>query len=57
MKAGSKEGDVVLDPFCGSGTTLIVAKKIRRKYLGIELNQKYIEISQKRLNSFPEPML
>ncbi len=40
--AGSKEGDTVLDPFCGSGTTGEVALKLNRNFIGIELNQKYV---------------
>tara|TARA_R100001530_G_scaffold535_1_gene878 strand:- start:592 stop:1689 length:1098 start_codon:yes stop_codon:yes gene_type:complete len=46
--AGSKEGDIVLDPFWGSGTTGAVARKHSRKAIGIELNPEYVEISMKR---------
>jgi len=45
----SNEGDLVLDPFSGSGTTAKMAKHNGRKYLGIEINEKYVEISKKRL--------
>ena len=48
IKAGTKEGDVVLDPFFGSGTTGYVAQKLGRKWLGIELNPEYIKIAEKR---------
>lgn len=48
IKAGSPMGGVVLDPFFGSGTTGIVAIKLNRQYLGIELNPEYINISNKR---------
>ena len=41
IKAGTKEGDVVLDPFMGSGTTASVAKRLGRKWIGIELNEEY----------------
>jgi DNA modification methylase len=47
--AGSREGDTVLDPFSGAGTSGLVSLKHRRNYLGIELNPAYIEISEKRL--------
>jgi DNA modification methylase len=47
--SGSNEGDVVLDPFCGAGTTGIVAIKNNRKFIGIELSEKYMEIARKRI--------
>ena len=46
---GSREGDLVLDPFCGSGTTLLAAHHLHRKYLGIELNPEYAQIIKKRM--------
>jgi hypothetical protein len=49
---GSREGDVVLDPFCGSGTTCIAAKMLKRHYIGIELNPNYREIAIKRIDSY-----
>ncbi len=45
----SNEGDIVLDPFSGSGTTAKMAKHNGRKYIGIEVNPEYVEISFKRL--------
>jgi len=42
IKAGSKPGDTILDPFCGSGTTGEVAMKLDRNFIGIELNEKYV---------------
>jgi DNA modification methylase len=45
----SNEGDVVLDPFSGSGTTARMAKDNGRRFIGIELNPEYVEISKKRL--------
>ena len=48
--ACTKEGDTVLDPFVGSGTTSVIAKKMGRNSIGIEKEKKYIEIIQKRLN-------
>ena len=47
--ASSKQGDVVFDPFLGSGTASVVAKKLGRKYLGIEMNQEYCLFAEKRL--------
>jgi len=42
---------VVLDPFCGSGTTCVAAKMLGRKYIGIDVNPDYVEISCKRLEA------
>lgn len=47
--AGSKEGGIVLDPFLGSGTTSVVAKKHNRGFIGIELNPEYVEMAKRRL--------
>jgi len=47
--AGSKEGDLVLDPFSGSGTTGEVALQHARNYIGLELNSEYAKLSEKRL--------
>lgn len=47
--AGSKEGDTVLDPFNGAGTSGLVSLRHKRNYIGIELNPEYIEISERRL--------
>jgi hypothetical protein len=46
---GSRPGDVVLDPFMGSGTTAVVARKLARRWVGYELNPEYVEIIRKRV--------
>jgi site-specific DNA-methyltransferase (adenine-specific) len=51
IKLFTKEGDTVLDPFFGSGTTAVAAKQLKRHYLGIELNREFCEIAQERLRA------
>lgn len=48
----SPEDGIVLDPFCGSGTTCLAAKELGRQYLGIDLSEKYCNISRSRLSSY-----
>lgn len=52
----SKEDDIVLDPFMGSGTTAVACKLLGRKYVGFEINPDYIEIINNRLLNTPEPV-
>lgn len=47
--ASTKEGDLVLDPFCGSSTTGIAAVSLKRKYVGMDLDNEYLELSKRRL--------
>jgi len=49
IKAGSRLGDTVLDPFCGSGTTGAVAVRLGREFVGIELNPAYVELARTRI--------
>jgi len=51
IRACSNPGDVVLDPFAGSATTLTVAKKLGREFLGFELSKEYAKLGRKRINS------
>lgn len=50
VAAGSQDGDIVLDPFAGSGTTAVVAKKMNRHYLGFELIPEYVSLAEDRIN-------
>jgi DNA modification methylase len=49
IKAGCPKGGIVLDPFVGSGTTALVARRLNRRFVGIELNRKYVRLAEKRL--------
>ena len=49
--ASTHEGDLVLDPFCGSSTTGVACKKLRRNYIGIDNNPEYIKLSAERLKN------
>lgn len=50
IKVGSDEGDIVLDPFCGSGTTLAAAKLLKRNYIGIDASDDAIHLCKERLS-------
>ena len=54
--AGWRSG-VVLDPFMGAGTTAVVANKLKRDWVGMELNEEYIKIAKERIRKHPKPML
>ena len=49
IAASSNPGDIVLDPFLGSGTTAVAAHELQRQYIGIELNETYYKIAEKRI--------
>lgn len=51
IKAATRPGDFVLDPFFGSGTAGLVAQQLGRKYVGVELNSGYVELAAKRLEA------
>jgi hypothetical protein len=56
IKSSCPLGGIVLDPMCGSGTTLVVSKKLGRRYMGIELNPDYCKIAQRRLSQVEWPL-
>ena len=47
---GTNEQDIVMDPFCGSGTTLLVAKRTNRNYIGCDINPEYCRTAEYRLS-------
>ncbi len=51
IKISTEEGDVVLDPFVGSGTTIVAAKLLNRKYIGIDISKEAIQLTQSRLDN------
>jgi DNA modification methylase len=52
----TNEDEVVCDPFMGSGTAGVVSKRLNRKFIGIELNSKYFELSKKRIDACQETL-
>jgi DNA modification methylase len=55
IKTGTKPGGIVLDPFMGSGTTAVAAKKLLRHYIGYDTNREYIKIAEERIKNIEEP--
>ena len=51
LKNFSDKGDIIYDPFMGSGTTAVVAKKLERFFIGSEISKKYVEFARKRLKA------
>ena len=56
IQLGCPPNGVVLDPFCGSGTTCIAAKQLVRKYIGIEIKPQYAELARSGINAYPVPL-
>ncbi len=50
--ASSNKGDIVFDPFMGSGTTAVVAEALGRRWLGIEKDEKYVSLARNRVSNF-----
>jgi len=57
IRACTKEGDIILDPFNGSGTTGIAAYKLKRDYIGIDLEKDYLELTKKRYNMIKDKVV
>ncbi len=57
IKAGSRAGDTILDPFAGAGTTGLVAEKLGRKFVGIELNPEYVDMAERRIEAARLPLM
>ena len=45
----TKEGDLIIDPYCGSGSTLVACAKLRREFIGCDINPNYVKIAQERI--------
>lgn len=56
IENASEAGEIVLDPFMGSGTTAVAAKQLNRKYIGIEVSEKYCKIAEQRVQTAPIPL-
>jgi DNA modification methylase len=54
IKGSTEEGDLVLDPFMGTGTTAVSAIKLVRNYIGFEKQEEYIEVANKRILDYVE---
>lgn len=52
IEVSSNEGDIVFDPFLGSGTTVVGAIELNRKYIGVELSPKYFQVAENKINSY-----
>jgi site-specific DNA-methyltransferase (adenine-specific) len=56
VRIGSREGDLILDPFAGSGTTAVAAKKLGRRCIAVEIEEKYCEIAARRIQEASMPL-
>jgi len=56
IKNSAKKDSLILDPFLGSGTTAVAAKQLGRRFIGIEISQKYVDIANKRLAYTEKPL-
>lgn len=54
IKSWSKPGDIVLDPFCGSGTTAKMALLNKRKFIGIDISEEYVDLARNRISKYQE---
>ena len=54
VKSSSNEGDTIADFFCGSGTSLVVAKELKRNYIGCDINPRAVEITKERLSNIKD---
>jgi DNA modification methylase len=53
----SNEGDIILDPMCGSGTTCVAAKELKRNFIGIEIAPEYVNLARERIKNMPVKLL
>lgn len=56
IEIGSNKDDIILDSFCGSGTTLVGAKELGRKYIGIDISHEYCQLAERRLSGATLPL-
>ncbi len=56
INSWTNEGDVVLDPMCGSGTTCLAATELDRQYIGIDISQEYCNLAQERISNFQQQL-
>ena len=56
IESWSQEGDIILDPMCGSGTTCLAAHILKRRYIGIEISPEYCQIARQRIEKYKDPL-